>query len=141
MELTHPINNEHMVNALNRVLRMTYQNLARCKHIQGKSDNMALKPLVNELMKAHTAHLEILRDSVRYLGGAPSTDPGHQSGALFPWSVVIPGYRLRRAEQRIIDYCNEKVRALAGADEVTETLNRVKDDIQACLMMTSGETD
>lgn len=130
-----------MVNALNRVLRMTYQNLARCKHIQGKSDNMALKPLVNELMKAHTAHLEILRDSVRYLGGAPSTDPGHQSGALFPWSVVIPGYRLRRAEQRIIDYCNEQVRALAGADEVTETLNRVKDDIQACLMMTSDETD
>ena len=139
MELTHAINNEHMVNGLNRVLRMTYENLARCKHIQAKSANLAIKPMLDELVVAHTAHLDLLHDSILYLGGAPSPDPKIHSGALFPWSVVMPGYRLRRAEQRIIDVCDEQVRLLAGADEVTKTLNRVKDDLRACLVMTNGD--
>ncbi|MCL5050850.1 hypothetical protein [Aliidiomarina maris] len=138
MELTHTINNQHMVKGLNRVMRLSWQNQGRCEQVLDKIQDRQLRQMLHELIKAHQQHIELLQDATRYLGGAPCQLSTGQL-KMMPWPQHLAGFRIRRAERRLIDLCSQEIVFLTGGHEVTRQLNRVKDDITACLDMTSSE--
>ena len=136
MELTNPINNQHMIEGLNRVLQATCQAEHHCELVLKKSSGMSEKHITRELSKAHANHRAALSDAIRYLGGAPKDHPKPSSLEGLR-SMVFPFGRLRKEEEKLIALCDDEIKRLAGSDESIAKLNLVKDDITACLSMTT----
>lgn len=137
VELSNPINNQHMIDGLNRVLQATCQAEHHCELVLEKSSDMNVKKVTKELSKAHDSHKTALNDAIRYLGGAPTSHLKFSSLEGVK-SLFFPFRQLRREEEKLIALCDNEIRRLTGSDEVVEKLNLVKDDITACLYMTTG---
>lgn len=128
MELTNPINNQVMVDGLNKVLHLTHKNKFLCELTLTKGCDDDTVQIINALMSAHDRHIDILKDSIRYLGGAPINDEPPSTldkigGAFLSVS------NLRRQEMKLVNLCSDQIKCLTGSDESVEKLNIIKDDI------------
>ncbi|RUO25579.1 hypothetical protein CWE09_02270 [Aliidiomarina minuta] len=140
MELSNPINNQHMIDGLNEVLVASFNAQHHCGAVLKKSSDKKVRRVIKELINAHDNHIELLSDAIRYLGGAPRT-----VSDLLPFgklkTIFFPYRNLRQQEENLIELCNQKIKYLAGSSEATIKLNLVKDDIAACLYMTEAVKD
>lgn len=129
MELTNTINNEHMVDGINRVLKATIKAKYHCEQLldSGKVDNEP-RQLIEELAETHASHIPLLSDSVRYLGGAPASNYSPSGLSKFS-SACFSLPHLVREEANLMDLCDDQIRRLTGSDEVAEKLNIVRDDV------------
>ena len=137
MELSNPINNQHMIEGLNTVLLASFQARQHCASLLKKSSDMNVRRVVSELEKAHINHIEVLGDAVRYLGGSPHKD-SISSAPRKLRTMFFPFRFLRREEEQLIELCDKQIKYLTGSSEAADKLNLVKDDITACLYMTTG---
>lgn len=136
MELRNPINNQHMIDGLNRVLQATCQAEHHCELVLEKSSDTNETKVTKELSKAHASHRTALNDAILYLGGAPlkHAEASSLDGLR---SMLLPFKQLRKEEEKLIALCDDEIKRLTGSDEAVEKLNLVKDDITACLSMTT----
>lgn len=134
MELTNRINNEHMVDGLNQVLRATIKAKYHCDRLieARKVINPELSVLIEKISATHSGHLPLLSDAILFLGGDPATS--YSPSGLSKFSRACFSVRhLRREEIRLIELCDTQIHYLTGSDESVEKLNIVKDDVLAGL--------
>lgn len=128
MELTNPINNQHMVDGLNRVICSSRQLQLDCDRIVNERNDVEAAKTLTSLKEMHTRHIEMLSDSVRFLGGAP--EEGLPTRKFFQLKKQAASLNeLYQEERELIKSCEREIKHLTGSDEVAEKLLKVKDDI------------
>lgn len=132
MELTNPINNQHMVDGLGVVLRAILDAEKQCESILESSDEAAELALATEFIAKHHQHIRLISDAMRFLGGAPGTiERSPDKGRIR--SALLSSPSLRSTEEKIISLCEAQIKRLTGSDEATEKLNLIREDINASL--------
>lgn len=132
MELTNPINNEHMVDGLNRIISASRKLQNKCTMMISKTDDDQLAGELSAFKELHTGHIELLSDSVRYLGGSPDKSEPNRK-VLEIKNPITSINELYDAERKLIEQCDGEIKHLAGSAEVAEKLTRVKDEVSKLL--------
>lgn len=133
MELTNPINNEHMVDGLNRIISASRKLQRNCTTVIRKTNDAQLVDTLRAFEKLHARHIEMLSDSVRYLGGSP--DKREPDSNIFKIKNHVSSVNeFYDAERDLIKQCNREIKHLTGSAEVAEKLTRVKDEVSQHLV-------
>lgn len=72
MELQNPINNQHMVDGLNRIIETSGTLASKCDYLAKKTRGSEAREFLRRVRDIHSGHITMLSDSVRFLGGLPS---------------------------------------------------------------------
>lgn len=131
VDVTETISNQHMIEGLNRVIRMNYRLIRHCDWAYTHASGPDLKGMAEQLRSMHHGHIEMISEMVRALGGAPASDEKHSPNEYYG----IGGHNdeaitasLRQEEDELQANYMGTLKTLSASDEVVDVMSRTIDD-------------
>lgn len=106
--LARPINNQDMVNALNRLIAAEYQIIVTFEKAAEKLKRDKLRKQLLKFSADHRHHVRLLVDQVLYLGGAPYPY-ADKTNLISKCKVVLASFIADRLIVRIVRVCANKL--------------------------------
>ncbi|WP_166261271.1 DUF2383 domain-containing protein [Marinobacter salicampi] len=131
VDFTKSVNNQQMVDGLNKVLRLNRELASQCESAKGEISDPDTSDRIERLRQMHEDHIEKIGQSVRFLGGAP-----RDSGFRLPKVGLQLAHKddqavlssLEAGEEKLHQTYKDTILRLSASGEVVQVLNEVLDE-------------